>query len=155
MSQDFNKILIQSLVIAGGMLVLFVALMTSPARAWGERATVALSSPVPTASIEHATGEVVNASEIKPISIEEKIAAASALAGVSPRVALRIAKCESSLNPAAKNQKSTASGLYQFTIGTWRWIGAEAAGLDRMNPDHAIAMFMAWYPRYPGWWECK
>ncbi len=31
----------------------------------------------------------------------------------------RIAKCESSLNPQAKNTESTATGIYQYLAGTW------------------------------------
>jgi len=32
---------------------------------------------------------------------------------------IRVAKCESSLNPEAKNKSSTAKGIYQIIIGTW------------------------------------
>ncbi len=33
---------------------------------------------------------------------------------------LKIAQCESDLDPKAKNPKSTASGVFQFVEGTWR-----------------------------------
>ncbi len=99
------------------------------------------------------TLEVVDcASEL---SIEQKIRIASREAGVDEETAVRIAKCESSLNSQAKNKNSTASGLYQWTIGSWRWVGAEKAGLDRFNADDSIAMFMKWYPKYQSWWECS
>lgn len=88
-------------------------------------------------------------------TIEEKIKEAARQANLAPSAILRIAKCESSLDAKAKNPTSSATGLYQFTISTWIWIGAEAQGLDRTNPDHSIAMFVKWYPQHPGWWECK
>lgn len=88
-------------------------------------------------------------------TIEEKIKEAARQANLAPSAILRIAKCESSLDAKAKNPNSSATGLYQFTTGTWAWIGAEAQGLDRTNPDHSIAMFVKWYPQHPGWWECK
>lgn len=89
------------------------------------------------------------------VPIEYRIRIAAREAGINEATALRIAKCESSLNPNAKNAHSSATGLYQFTTPTWRWIGAEAQGLDRTNPDYSIAMFMKWFPRYPGWWLCS
>lgn len=76
-------------------------------------------------------------------------------ANFDPSTALRIAKCESSFRPNEKNPESSATGLYQFIIGTWQWIGAEAAGMDRTNPVHATAMFIKYYPRYPHWWKCQ
>ena len=39
--------------------------------------------------------------------------------GVDPRLMIRIAECESGLNPGAKNPKSTATGLFQFLHSTW------------------------------------
>lgn len=89
------------------------------------------------------------------LSIEDKIRIASREAGIDEETAVRIATCESSLNPKAKNKYSSATGLYQWTIGSWRWIGAENAGLDRFSADDSIAMFMKWYPKYQSWWECK
>lgn len=89
------------------------------------------------------------------VPIEHRIRLAAREAGINEATALRIAKCESSLNPNAKNAHSSATGLYQFTTGTWRWIRAEADGLDRTNPYHSIAMFIKYYPRYPHWWECR
>lgn len=89
------------------------------------------------------------------LSIEQKIRLASREAGIDEETAVRIAKCESTLNPLAKNKNSSASGLYQWTIGSWRWVGAEKEGLDRFSADDSIAMFMKWYPRYPNWWLCK
>lgn len=88
-------------------------------------------------------------------TIETKITNVAKEAGIDPETALRIARCESSLNPKAQNKHSSAGGLYQFTIGTWRWIGAEESGLNRFNADDSIKMFMAWYPQNKNWWSCK
>lgn len=75
--------------------------------------------------------------------------------GFDAAVAKRIAFCESSFNPVAKNKHSSATGLYQFTIGTWRFIGAEKEGLKRENPEDSLRMFIKFYPKHKGWWECK
>lgn len=91
----------------------------------------------------------------KMSDIEYLIRTKAREAGVNEETALRIAKCESSLNPEARNSKSTATGIYQFLQGTWKWIGAEEAGLDRTNPEHSLEMFLKWYPKYPSWWECQ
>lgn len=71
---------------------------------------------------------------------------------VDIETAVRIAECESSLNPNAANNQSSAKGLYQFTDPTWKWIGAEGHQFD---VEENIKQFMIWYPQYPGWWECK
>jgi len=73
--------------------------------------------------------------------------------GVDEETAVSIAKCESSLEPEARSETRSAVGLYQFLIGTWKWIGAEDQGLDRLNPEHSLEMFLKWFPEYPGWWE--
>jgi len=85
-------------------------------------------------------------------SIEEKIEEAARQGGVDPDVAIRIAQCESGLDPDARNPKSTAGGIYQFTAGTWEWIGASG---DRFDPNDAIREFIKWYPVYPSWWVCQ
>ncbi len=49
----------------------------------------------------------------------------------SPETMMRIAQIESSLNPAAKNPKSSAAGLFQFVDPTWQQYGN---GGDRFDP---------------------
>jgi len=45
--------------------------------------------------------------------------------GVDPDKALALAKCESNFNNLAINhQGSTATGVYQFIIGTWQATGS-------------------------------
>lgn len=85
-------------------------------------------------------------------TIEDKIAKAAIQYGVDVETSLRIAMCESSLNPLARNPTSSASGLYAFTVGTWEYIGSPG---DRFNADDSIKAFMEWYPKFPSWWSCK
>lgn len=72
--------------------------------------------------------------------------------GVSTETALRIAKCESGLDPNAKNPKSSATGIYQWLTGTWEYIGNPG---DRTNAEDSIKAFLTHYPNHPGWWTCK
>jgi hypothetical protein len=57
----------------------------------------------------------------------------------------RIAKCESSLNPQAKNENSTALGTFQYLSGTWQE-GCKKTGNtdwtldDRMDVEKATRM---------------
>lgn len=60
------------------------------------------------------------------------IARAAAATGVDFNYLLAQAKIESSLNPAAKANTSSAAGLYQFTKGTW------LSTLDRHGADHGL-----------------
>ena len=50
----------------------------------------------------------------KELSIEQKIKHYSELYGIDYNVALKVAKCESGLNPRAENVNGSATGLYQF-----------------------------------------
>ena len=73
--------------------------------------------------------------------------------GVDVETSLRIATCESQMGKYKHNwEGSSATGVYQWTIGTWEWIGATG---DRLDDEENIKQFMIWYSKYPGWWECK
>lgn len=67
------------------------------------------------------------------------------------RLALDIAECESQFDPLAQNKNSTASGVYQFTKGTW-WAYCEG---DVFNYKDNIDCFFKLYNRFPSWWECS
>jgi len=84
--------------------------------------------------------------------IEKLISDLAIQYGVNPQTALRIAKCESQLNQYAKNPTSSASGVFQFTRGTWKYIGAVGSPFDA---EENIKQFMIHYPKHPGWWVCK
>lgn len=59
---------------------------------------------------------------------------AAAKYGVDAELLLRIAQCESGLNPSAKNRNSSASGLFQFMPSTYRNSPSGAAGLSIWDP---------------------
>jgi len=71
------------------------------------------------------------------IPVEELIRKAAVDRGVDPAVALRIAERESSLNPTAKNRRSSAYGLFQITDDTWKQYGGtkenRASTLDNIR----------------------
>jgi hypothetical protein len=51
--------------------------------------------------------------------------------GADASKALRVATCESTLNPYAVNRSSDAEGVFQFLASTWR--GTPYAGYSRFN----------------------
>ncbi len=53
-------------------------------------------------------------------AMKDMISKIAISAGINPAIMLVIAAIESSFNPSAMAATSTASGLYQFTIGTWQ-----------------------------------
>lgn len=55
--------------------------------------------------------------------VPDMIRAASSHYGLEPQVMLRMAELESQLDPRAKNPNSSASGVFQFTGGTWGQYG--------------------------------
>lgn len=57
-----------------------------------------------------------------PAQVEDFIIYMAMERGVSIPLALAIAKCESGLNPLAKNPDSTASGIFQFIRSTWKYV---------------------------------
>lgn len=84
-------------------------------------------------------------------TVEGRIRLAAREYGVNEETAVRIAKCESSLNPKAAHPISTAKGLFMFTDPTWKWIGAKGSQFDEAE---SIKQFMINYPLRPWWWEC-
>jgi len=74
---------------------------------------------------------------------------------------IRLAMCESSLNPEAKNQNSTATGLFQFTKDTWNE-GVLATGndwtlADRTDVEKSVrmAIYYIYNQKQLSRWECK
>lgn len=99
-------------------------------------------------------GEVMP--EVRPAAISREIVVAeikkqAAKYGVNEATALRIAKCESGYNHLARNKNSTAKGVFQFINETWR---RNCAG-DVLDYKANITCFMRFYPKFPGWWECR
>lgn len=74
--------------------------------------------------------------------------------GVNIDEAIYIADCESDFIADARNSLpgSTATGVYQWTYGTWLDIGSPG---DRLNAYDNIVAFMEHYPTEPWrWTEC-
>lgn len=69
----------------------------------------------------HITNSAIEPETQKEPSVEELIKHYAGVYGVNEQLALNIAKCESGLNPEAKNPYSSAKGVYQFIDGTWAW----------------------------------
>ena len=90
-------------------------------------------------------------------SIEDLIIFYAKQHGVDAARALRVARCESGLDPLARNPNSSAKGVFQFIDSTWasvsRMRGTSASVLDaESNIDNAL-----WLARKEGWhhWVCR
>lgn len=71
--------------------------------------------------------------------------------GIDPILALKVAFCESSYNPKAKNKQSSASGLFQITKKTFETYCSGNVFDAKDNLD----CFLKLYPKHPTWWECN
>jgi hypothetical protein len=79
---------------------------------------------------------------------------AAAIYGQSGDDLLRVARCESGLNPGAVNGSSGASGLFQFMPGTWAT--TPYAGHDIFDPvANAEAAAWMWANGRRGEWSCQ
>lgn len=96
--------------------------------------------------------EVIPVKNISGTEAEFNIRVQSKLNDFDEEKAVRIAKCESGLNPLAKNPNSSASGLFQFTTPTWKYIKAES---HQFNAEENIKQFIKWYKIRPEWWVCQ
>lgn len=75
--------------------------------------------------------------------------------GASAETMLAIAKCESGLNPSAKNRTSSASGVFQIIKGTWE-ANTEADWSERFDARTNIdTAYTIWSRSGTGPWECK
>ena len=86
-------------------------------------------------------------------TIEQQIRDASKSAGIDPDLAVRIAKCESSLNPAAVNVNSDGSmdrGLFQINNKAH----PEISDLQAFNTNDSIQFFIkAFKEGHISWWN--
>lgn len=73
-----------------------------------------------------------------PSVVEQTIAEAAERWGADPALMYRLAVCESSLNPLARNPRDGSMGLFQFAPVTWPW-ASEAAGYGGASPYDAEA----------------
>lgn len=94
------------------------------------------------------------------VSVECQIREISRQFNFPEETAVRIAKCESSLNPLARNPSSSAGGIWQFTDGTFldgiKWRGLDWKLEDKFNVIKSTDMTI-WFVRREGWgrWSCK
>lgn len=109
--------------------------------------TVIETEHIPNYSLTQDISILKNVELNSTTSIAEYIEARSMVYGYSPKRAVAIAKCESGLYPKAKAKTSSASGLFQFILGTWEWTMkemGEPTDLDRFDPHNNIeaALFL-------------
>lgn len=102
-----------------------------------------------------------------PVSNSSSIASIITVAanryGIDPTRALRIAQCESGLNPRASNLNYYAgggnpTGLFQYLPETWNRIGSRSpygVGNIYSAEDQANVTMWAWANGYAGEWECQ
>lgn len=76
---------------------------------------------------------------------------ASSRSGIDLKESFAIARCESGLNPLARNKNSSAKGVFQFLDSTW----ANNCSGDVFNYKDNIDCFVKHYPKRRSWWnEC-
>jgi len=83
------------------------------------------------------TGEVPEQGVVGPVA--DAIRGAATAAGEDPNVSLTIAALENPKgDPTIKNPKSSATGIFQFTDGTWEAVGGTKA--DRLDARRQIEL---------------
>ncbi len=82
------------------------------------------------------------------------ITAAANRYGQSPAAMIRVAQCESSLNPNAVNRSSGASGLFQFMPGTWKTTPYANANIFNAESNANAAAWM-WSVGRRNEWVCQ
>lgn len=106
---------------------------------------------------QRAVGQVEFENFEKPIvkqskeSLEEMIIRKSKEANLNPSTSLKIARCESSMNPLAESKSSSAKGIFQFVDKTWQnyCVG------NPLNAEDNINCFIKLYPKHKSWWVCR
>lgn len=91
--------------------------------------TVVLSSAIIISGFGYQTSQVLAEQQpvIEPViitkteSIPEMITRLALENNIEPEIILNIAQCESNFNPLAKNKTSSATGVFQWTIGSWEY----------------------------------
>lgn len=85
-------------------------------------------------------------------TVEAMVRRIASEGGMDPDRAVAIARCESRMDPSARNwQGSTATGLFQFIDSTWKYIGSPG---DRLDAEDSARAFVEWYPGHESWWKC-
>jgi len=141
-----------SLIISLGVFcILFLSLMSFNII----KGLIPQEDPLPGLGMEQPVANVSMADDFfltTEEKVEKEIRRQAKEYGVDEDVAVRIAICESTLNPEARNPNSSAVGVYQWLSGTWEYIGATK---PRTDYEENIRQFMLHYPKNPQWWVCK
>jgi len=143
-----------------GMLIELAATTNSMEINGGEVSEQSVASP----TVEQVVMAETSISAPLPVmignnEIENYIIKEAKAHGINPQRAIDIARCESNFNPKAKNKNSTASGLWQYTAGTFidgiRWRGLDWDLEDRFDYKKSTDMTM-WFVKKEGWgrWAC-
>lgn len=112
-----------------------------------------MGEPVPVshiALVAHASVSEEKETPPAPLSNRELIEKYAEKYGVDSALAWRVARCESpkdgDVDPLAKNPTSTASGVFQFLKGSWKYYGTQlwgsVEGKDVFNREHNIELAM-------------
>jgi len=144
-----------------GMLIELAATTNSMEINGGEVSEQSVASP----TVEQVVMAETSISAPLPVmignnEIENYIVKEAIKHGVNPDKALSVSFCESSFNLEAKNPNSTATGLWQFTKGTFldgiRWRGLDWTLEDRKDLVKSTDMAM-WFVKREGWgrWACN
>ncbi len=93
--------------------------VTGSAIAQGKSPAQAAAAGAAASGAVYSASRKVGALLVPDPTIRQVIVDAAKMVGVDPGLMLAIASSESGFNPDAKAKTSSASGLYQFTRGTW------------------------------------
>lgn len=112
--------------------------------------TKPVTTKAPTTTVPATTGDVSYHG-----SVQDIIRAAANEFGVSPDRLLRVARCESTFNPSARNGQY--GGLFQFSDKTFNWFasmsGISGSKWDAVSSSRVAAWAFA--NGYASHWECK
>lgn len=119
----------------------------------GEPVAIFLGGYAGTSLITFLTRNQANGKTTETQSIEAQIRTAAVAAGIDPDLAVRIAQCESSLNPLAVNineEGSTDRGLYQIN----NKYHPEVTDAQAFDPAFSIQFFItAFKAGNISWWN--
>jgi resuscitation-promoting factor RpfB len=84
-------------------------------------------------------------SAVHAAAVTDHIYQAAHVYGLNGDYLVRVAKCESRLNPQIVSKNGLYYGLFQFDWPTWRWMSAQSgyAGYSPLDPE-AAAQTAAW-----------
>lgn len=119
-----------------GGLILMIAVCTLGAIINYLYAPVELISPLGSTPVVYAV-EPTPQPTTQPLTIEDKIM--QAWGPVEGKLAVKVAFCESSLNPEASHTNSSARGLFQIIRGTWK--GYKCSGDPLIAEDNIACAY--------------